>query len=126
MKPMHGMVIVQDEIMLEDFVTSLPHFVRQFLRSQDKYITVLYPSAIRLAPSVANKDGSVPVRIIPSIDTPPIQMSRHVLRLLGKPVFVTTCAVGDGPIPEVYEEISAHIKSGVDLVSPLVFGVDET
>lgn len=99
MMPMHSMVIVQDERMLEDFVCSVPYFVRQFLHTQDKYITVVYPFANHIAPSACNKDGSVPVRVIPSIDTPPIQMSRHVLRLLGKPVFVTTCSVGDNEIP---------------------------
>ena len=93
--PMHRMVIVQDEKMLEDYVCIMPPFIRQFLRAQDKYLTVIYPEAYHLAPSAGNRDGSVPVRIIPSVDTPPIQMSRHVLRLLGKPIFVTTCAVAD-------------------------------
>lgn len=119
------MVIVQDERMLEDFVCSLPYFVRQFLRAQDKYVTVVHPLANHIAPSACNKDGSVAVRIIPSLDTPPIQMSRHVLRLLGKPVFVMTCTVADAPMPSVYEEIAPHIKSGVELISPLLFGVDE-
>lgn len=124
--PLQNMVIVQDEKMLEDFVCSLPYFIRQFLHTQDKQVTVIYPYANYLAPSVANLDGSVPVRIIPSIDTPPIQMSRHVLRLLGKPVFVTTCTVGEWQTPLIYEDIEDHIKAGVELVSPLLFGVDET
>lgn len=124
-QPMHRMVIVQDEKMLEDYICSMPHFIRQFLRAQDRYLTVIYPNAHHLAPSACNRDGSVPVRIIPSVDTPPIQMSRHVLRLLGKPIFVTTCAVGEGQIPPVYEAIENHIRSWVNLTSPLVFGVDD-
>ncbi len=120
------LVIVQDEAMVEEFVGSMPLFIRQFLHTQEKQVTVIYPGANRLAPSVAYKDGGIPVRIIPSVDTPPIQMSRHVLRLLGKPIFATSCLVAEGHMPPSYEEINPLIKSTVELISPLLFGIDES
>jgi L-threonylcarbamoyladenylate synthase len=80
--PLESMVIVQDEKMLEDYICPLPSFVKQFMHSQDRYVTVVHPFANHLALSACNQDGSVAVRMIPSIDTPPIQMSRHILRLL--------------------------------------------
>lgn len=79
--PMDRMVIVQDEQMLEDYICPLPYFVRQYMHAQEKHVTVIHPTSGQIAKSATNKDGSIPVRIIPSIDTPPIQMSRHVLRL---------------------------------------------
>lgn len=124
--PSEQMIIVQDENMLEDFICDIPSFIRQFLHSQEKYVTVIYPIWNRIAPSACFKDGSVPVRVIPSIDTQPIQMSRHVLRLFWKPIFVTSTTVGEGKMPMVYEEITDHIKKWVDLISPLIFGIDET
>lgn len=124
--PLERMVIVQDEKMLEEFVCPLPGFVRQFLHTEKKDTTVIYPLAEKIAAAACYKDGSVPVRIIQSIDLAPIQMSRHVLRLFGKPLFVTTCTVGENTMPSSYEEINDHIKKGTDLISPLLFGVDDS
>lgn len=124
---MQSLVIVQDEEMLEDYVCILPHFIRHFLHTQDNHVTVIHPEAHLIAPSARNKEGGLAVRIIPSVDLPPIQMSRHVLRLLGKPVFVATCTVGESMmLPDSYEDIDNIIKSGVEYISPLLFGIDET
>jgi len=123
---MDRMIIVQDEKMLEDYICPLPHFVRQFLRSQHENFAVIHPLANHIAPSACMNGGTVLVRTIPSIDTPPIQMSRHVIRLLGKPIFVTTCTIGEGVMPQNYEDIEDHVKTGVDHISPLTFGIDES
>lgn len=123
--PLDRMVIVQDEQMLEEFVAPLPYFVKDFMHQQEKYVTVVHPFANHISSLACIQWGSLPVRIIPSIDTPPIQMSRHVLRLLGKPIFVTTCRIANWHIPAGYEEIATHIKSGADLLSPLLFGIDD-
>lgn len=79
--------------MQDDFIAPTPSFVRQFLYLQEKNVTVIFPSAARLARSACLSDGSVPVRILPSNDLPPIQMSRHVVRLLGKPIFASSCTI---------------------------------
>ncbi len=124
-QPLDGMVIVQDEQMLEEYICPLPYFVRQFMHKQEKHMTVVHPFANRIAESACLRWGALPVRIIPSVDAPPIQMSRHVLRLLGKPIFVTTCTVDGRRMPTAYEEIEDHIKTGADLISPLLFGIDD-
>lgn len=123
--PLERMVIVQDEQMLEEFICPLPYFVKNFMHQQEKHVTVVHPFANHVAPVASIPGWGLPVRIIPSIDTQPIQMSRHVLRLLWKPIFVATCRVEGGQMPTWYEQIATHIKSWVDLLSPLLFGIDD-
>lgn len=118
------LVIVQDEQMLEKYVTTMPRFIKDYLHQQEKYVTVIFPERGQLAPHACYPDGSIPVRIIPSLDAPPVQMSRHVLRLLGKPILAISALPG-GKQASSYEQIDPVIKSDVGMTSPLLFGIDE-
>ena len=123
--PQHQrIVIVQDEQMLEKYITPMPYFIKEYLREQEKYVTVIFPQHGHIAPTACYPDGSIPVRIIPSIDTPPVQMSRHVLRLGGKPILAVACTLPGKTITS-YEQITPEIKSAVGHTSPLLFGIDD-
>jgi len=124
---MEHLVFVQDEAMLEQYIGILPSFVKDYLHRQEDYVTIIYPHPDRIAHGALNPDGSIAVRIVPSIDTLPIQMSRNVLRLLGKPIFVTSCKMTDnGERPMTYQDLDPRIISGVNSISPITFGVDDT
>lgn len=123
--PQHQrIVIVQDEQMLEKYIMPMPYFIKEYLREQEKYVTVIFPERGHIAPTACYPDGTIPVRIIPSIDAPPVQMSRHVLRLGGKPILAVACTLSGKKVGS-YAEISPAIKSAVSHTSSLLFGVDD-
>lgn len=125
--PWHGIVFVQDEVMLERYITPIPYFVRDFLHHQDREVTVVYNQRWQITPAACCFGGKPWVRTVTSVDVPSVQMTRHILRLFGKPIFVTTIVVDDANmlLPRDTDEISPLIKKTVNYISPMTFAADE-
>ncbi len=127
-RPDHGIVFVQDEMMVEKYISPIPDFVRHFLHHQEKPVTVIFHETWQIGKQVCEPHKSVKVRIISSVDVPSVQMSRHIIRLFGKPIFVTT-AVVESPLiilPQTAQDIDAGIISSVNYHSYIECTADET
>lgn len=127
-KPQDWVLFVLDEIMLAEYIGEYPSRVKKYLHHQNnKQTAVLYKYDDILHPKVVQKledaTWNITVQILPSIDTLGMQMSRHVLRLFGKPIFVTPAVLSDGldPSPIKYEDIEPAIQHRVWYVSPIRF-----
>ncbi len=73
-------------------------------------LTIIYPGAVKLAPSVLAKDGSVGIRIT----TDPLCL--QLIRGLRKPLVSTSANISGQKSPENFQEIDQKIKSRVDYV----------
>lgn len=71
-------------------------------------LTIIYPNAQGLAPSVLADDGSVGIRITRD----PICLK--LIRGLRKPIVSTSANISSQPSPRNFEEIDSAIKNGVD------------
>jgi L-threonylcarbamoyladenylate synthase len=71
-------------------------------------LTIIYPNARNLAPSVVAADGSVGIRI--TKDPTCIKL----IRGLKKPLISTSANLSGKSSPNTYAEISDKIKKGVD------------
>jgi L-threonylcarbamoyladenylate synthase len=73
-----------------------------------KPLTIIYPNAKGLAPSVLAKDGSVGIRVT----TDPI--CQKLIRGMRKPLVSTSANLSGEPSPTCYDEVHETIKTGVD------------
>jgi len=71
-------------------------------------LTIIYPNAKNIAPSVLAADGSVGIRI--TTDPTCIKL----IKGLRKPLISTSANLSGKPTPMNYDEISEEIKKGVD------------
>jgi len=75
-----------------------------------KPLTIIYPDAKGLAPSVLAEDGSVGIRIT----SDPVCMK--LIRGMRKPLVSTSANLTGKSTPSCYQEITEDIKSGVDYI----------
>ena len=73
-------------------------------------LTIIYPNATGLAPSVLAADGSVGIRIT----NDPICL--QLIRGLKKPLVSTSANLSGQPSPINFESVDAKIKSNVDFI----------
>lgn len=75
-----------------------------------KPLTIIYPGAKGLAPSVLAEDGSVGIRITED----PVCVK--LIRAMRKPLVSTSANLSGEPNPTCFADISDKIKSGVDAI----------
>ncbi|MFT5859529.1 MAG: L-threonylcarbamoyladenylate synthase [Flavobacteriaceae bacterium] len=75
-----------------------------------KPLTIIYPEAKGLAPTVLAKDGSVGIRIT----TDPVCLK--LIRGMRKPLVSTSANLAGELTPTVYQDIDAHLKDSVGYI----------
>ena len=103
--------LVADADMLGKYVKVIPEVAINLLEVNDKPMTIIYPGAMGLAPSVVAEDGSAGIRI------PQNDFCREVIRRFRKPIVSTSANISGEPAPTCYEEIPADIIEAVDWVA---------
>lgn len=119
-------VFVQDEIMHEKFICRIPEAIKMYSRNQETdQNAILYSKIGSISKKLLNADGEILTYIIPSIDSKWIQLSRHVMRLFGKPIYACPAILNDEieVFPPSKDMIDLHILQKSDQVSHLVFEV---
>ena len=117
-------VFVQDEIMHEKFICRIPEAVKTYFRNQeDNQNAVLYSKIGSISKKLVNADGEVLTYLMPSKDSIWIQLSRHVLRLFGKPIYACPAIIDDESelFPTSKETIHSQILQKSDHVTNLKF-----
>ncbi len=77
---------------------------------QQKPMTIIYPNARNLAPSLIAEDGSVGIRITQEL------FSKTLCERLKRPLVSTSANISGTPAPALFAEISNEILSAVDYV----------
>lgn len=100
-------VLVDGFQMLEKYV---PDFHPVCYDLADNLLTIIYPSARGLAPSVLAEDGSVGIRITKD----PICLK--LIRELRKPIVSTSANKSGEKSPASFSDVSSKIKEEVDII----------
>lgn len=103
-------VLVDNFPMLERYVPEFHEVCYDLIDLATKPLTIIYPGAKGLAPSVLAADGSVGIRLT----NDPI--CRKLIQQSRKPIVSTSANLSGEPIPTKFDEIHPEIKSGVDVI----------
>ena len=103
-------LLVDNFNMLEKYIPEFHEVCYDLVDVATKPLTIIYPKAKGLAPSVLAKDGSIGIRIT----TDPI--CQKLIRGMRKPLVSTSANLSNEKSPTCFNEIDEKIKTGVDEV----------
>jgi len=103
-------LLVDNFSMLEYYIPDFPEVCYDLVDLSTKPLTIIYPNAKKLAPSVLAEDGSVGIRVT----TDPICLK--LIRGMRKPLVSTSANISGSPSPIRFDEIQSEIKDGVDII----------
>ncbi len=103
-------ILVNCEAMLERYVNNIPEVAREVIAVSDQPITIVYPGAKNLAPSVVAEDGSVAIRICMD------EFCQKLIERFRKPIVSTSANISGHAAPAFFDDISKEIISSVDYV----------
>ncbi len=103
-------LLVDGFAMLERFIPEFQEVCYDLADFANKPLTIIYPNAKGLAPSVLAKDGSVGIRITKDANC------LKLIRSIRKPIVSTSANISGQGNPTCYDEIDERIINGVDSI----------
>ncbi len=102
-------IVLMDSIhMLEKYIPDFHPICYDLIDLATSPLTIIYPSAKNLAPSVLANDGSIAIRI------PKDKTCLELIRKLKRPLVSTSANISGEKSPEKYLDINIDIKKTVD------------
>jgi L-threonylcarbamoyladenylate synthase len=101
-------ILVDSFQMVERYIPEFHEVCYELGDYADKPLTIIYPNARNLAPSVVAKDGSVGIRITKD------PLCIKLIKGTRKPLLSTSANLSGKPFPQTFSEISDQLKKGVD------------
>ena len=99
--------------MIEKYIPEFPEVCYDLADLSDKPLTIIYPNAQGLAPSILAEDGSVGIRLTKD----PLCLA--LIRSIRKPIVSTSANISGVPFPTNYSSIDSKIKERVDAIVEL-------
>lgn len=109
-KNMSFILLVDGFAMLERYIPEFQEVCYDLADFATKPLTIIYPKAKGLAPSVLAKDGSVGIRITKDANC------LKLIRSIRKPLVSTSANISGEKSPTCFDEIDEKILNGVDSV----------
>ncbi len=106
-------LLVDNFAMLERYITNFQEVCYDLVDLATQPLTIIYPNAKGLAPSILAKDGSVGIRITED------PTCLKLIRGLKKPLVSTSANLSGEKNANFFEEISEEIKMKVDAIVKL-------
>ena len=103
-------LLVDSFQMIEKYIPEFPAVCYDLVDLSDKPLTIVYPNAQGLAPSVIAQDGSVGIRLTKD----PLCLS--LLRSIRKPIVSTSANISGSSFPTNFSSIDPKIKEQVDAI----------
>jgi L-threonylcarbamoyladenylate synthase len=103
-------ILVDSFQMLEKYVPEFSSVCYELAELAIKPLTIIYPKAVGLAPSVVAEDGSVGIRLTKD----PICLK--LLKSLKKPLVSTSANISGEHYPTCFDDINIQIKENVDQI----------
>ncbi len=103
-------LLVDGFAMLERYIPKFQEVCYDLADFASKPLTIIYPKAKGLAPSVLAKDGSVGIRITKDANC------LKLIRAMRKPLVSTSANYSGEKIPTCFDEIDEKIKSEVNAI----------
>ncbi|MBO5961338.1 MAG: threonylcarbamoyl-AMP synthase [Paludibacteraceae bacterium] len=104
------LVLIDNPARLTSYIDEVPDMAWTLVDISDKPLTIIYPGAKNLAPSLLAEDGSVGIRVTSEL------FSSHLCSRLNRPLVSTSANLSGAPTPSIYAEISDEIKESVDYI----------
>ena len=103
-------LLVDNFNMIERFIPDFHEICYDLADVAVKPLTIIYPNAKGLAPSVLAPDGSVGIRITQDSNC------LKLIRGMRKPLVSTSANLSGQPSPTCYDNVDAAIKKNVDFI----------
>lgn len=103
-------ILVDSFLMLEKYIPEFPNVCYDLAELATRPLTIIYPNAKGLAPSILAEDGSVGIRLTKD----PICLA--LIRGMKKPLVSTSANISGEKNPNSYQTIDQRIKDGVDAI----------
>lgn len=103
-------LLVDNFAMLERYIPNFQEVCYDLVDFASKPLTIVYPNAQGLAPSVIAKDGSVGIRITKD------PLCLKLIRGMRKPIVSTSANLSNEKVPNCFDDIDLIIKNGVDSI----------
>jgi L-threonylcarbamoyladenylate synthase len=105
-----GMLVLLDSKNLLPAYVEVPDIAWELIEVAEHPLTIIYPGARNLAPSLFGSDGSVGIRIVRD------SFCKRLIEQYKKPVVSTSANISGTVSPGTYAEISREIVNSVDYV----------
>lgn len=106
-------LLVDGFAMLEKYIPEFLDVCYDLVDFAEKPLTIIYPNAKGLAPSIIAQDGSVGIRITKDATC------LKLIRSMRKPLVSTSANLSGEASPKCFDDVSESIKSGVDAIVEL-------
>ncbi len=106
------LILLADASQLEYYAT-VPEVAWDLVEYAENPLTIVYPDARQIAPSLISEDGTIAIRVVKD------EFCKMIINSLRKPLVSTSANISGEPAPAFFDEISEEVKSKVDYVVPL-------
>ena len=113
-------LLAADLDMVARYIKQIPSIAIDLVEVNDAPMTIVYPGAQGLAPSVVAEDGSVGIRI------PQSEFCRALAWRFRRPLVSTSANISGEETPSCFAEIAPEIVSAVDWCAPRKFEAGAT
>lgn len=103
-------LLVDSFQMIEKYIPEFPSVCYDLVDLSERPLTIVYPNAQGLAPTVLAEDGSVGIRLTKD----PICLA--LIRSIRKPLVSTSANLSGVPFPTNFDNIDQQIKDQVDAI----------
>jgi L-threonylcarbamoyladenylate synthase len=103
-------ILVDSFLMLEKYIPEFPSVCYDLAELATSPLTIIYPNAKGLAPSILAEDGSVGIRLTKD----PICLA--LIRGMKKPLVSTSANISGEKNPDSFSTVNQKIKDGVDKI----------
>lgn len=103
-------ILVDSVQMIEKYIPEFPDVCYDLIDVSDKPLTIIYPNAKGLAPSILADDGSVGIRVTKD----PICLK--LIRPMRKPLVSTSANLSGEANPSCFADVNQQIKDQVDAI----------
>lgn len=103
-------ILVDGFQMIEKHIPDFPDVCYDLVDFADKPLTVIYPDAKRLAPSILAADGSVGIRVTKD------PSCLKLIRAIRRPLVSTSANISGEANPTCFDDVNQKLKEGVDAI----------
>ncbi|WP_373809878.1 L-threonylcarbamoyladenylate synthase, partial [Porphyromonas loveana] len=104
------LVLTDSEAKLQGLMDEVPEMAWDLIELTNKPLTIIYPAAKGVAPSLIAEDGTLGIRVTRE------PFSAELCRLMRVPVVSTSANKSGQPAAQTYAQIAPEIIEGVDYV----------
>ncbi|GET44764.1 L-threonylcarbamoyladenylate synthase [Capnocytophaga felis] len=106
-----SLIILVDSVeMLQKYISEIPNFVLNFLKTVQNPTTIIYSNPKNLAKNVISSENTVAIRLIQD------DFCQKLIQNFGKPIVSTSANISGEPTPHIFSDVNSYIIEKCDYV----------